>query len=400
MKSVRQLFCRSTDDLKREILLLGKSIDDSASVSTRTEVLVFRMSGLERSDSEIISSVCNAGMGQCAFYFNEANGRAILSVPLYGAYEFCARVESQSTDLLFLTNVIKDILSAESLIGPCFKIGRKTYCRTSAPYLMGILNVTPDSFSDGGEFLEPEKAVEKALQMVSEGAAFIDIGGESTRPGAQPVSSDEEVDRVIPVIKAIAAKSDIPVSIDTTKSKVAERALDAGAMIVNDISGMTWDPDMVKVIAKYDAAIVLMHMKGMPRTMQDNPYYEDLISEVHEFLAQQKQTALEGGIDPLRIIVDPGIGFGKKPGDNFELIGRLAEFSTLGPVLLGPSRKSFIGKLLDVPVTERLIGTAASSAIAAYNGVDILRVHDVPEIYQAVKIAWQCKVGSASENEV
>ncbi|MFH1733366.1 MAG: dihydropteroate synthase, partial [bacterium] len=240
---------------------------------------------------------------------------------------------------------------------------------------------------------------DRALQMVAEGADFIDIGGESTRPGAQPVSVDDEIARVVPVIEAIVRQTDVPVSIDTTKSKVADRALDAGAVIVNDISGMTWDEKMAEVVARHDASVVLMHIKGMPRTMQENPFYNDLIAEVYDFLFERKQAAMQAGIDAERIIIDPGIGFGKRLGDNFELIGRLAEFSTLGAVMLGPSRKSFIGKVLDLPVTERAIGTAAAVAISTYLGVDILRVHDVGEMKQAATIAWQCKVGSAAEIE-
>jgi dihydropteroate synthase len=251
---------------------------------------------------------------------------------------------------------------------------------------MGILNVTPDSFSDGGRFFEVSKAVERGMQMAEEGADIIDIGGESTRPGSQPVTEDEEMGRVIPVIERLVREVKTPLSIDTCKARVAEAALHAGASLINDISGMTVDPQMVDVAQRHSAAVVLMHIKGTPKTMQEEPHYENVIREVYEFLSIQSAKARENGIR--QIIVDPGIGFGKNLGHNLDLIKGLKTFSLLGcPVLVGPSRKSFIGKLLDLPVDERLEGTAAAVTACILHGANIVRVHDVKEMKRVARVA-------------
>jgi dihydropteroate synthase len=256
----------------------------------------------------------------------------------------------------------------------------------SRTHIMGILNVTPDSFSDGGRFFEASKAVEHGLQMAEEGADIIDIGGESTRPGSQPVSESQELERVIPVIERLVGEMKIPLSIDTCKARVAEAALHAGASVINDISGMTADPLMIDVAQRHSATIVLMHIKGTPKTMQEKPHYENVIREVYEFLSIQSAKAHENGIR--QIIVDPGIGFGKDLGHNLDLIKGLKTFSLLGcPVLVGPSRKSFIGKLLDLPVDERLEGTAAAVATCILNGANIVRVHDVKEMKRVARVA-------------
>ena len=245
--------------------------------------------------------------------------------------------------------------------------------------LMGILNVTPDSFSEPGLFLDKNKAIEHARLMVDQGADIIDIGGESTRPGAEPVAADEEKRRVIPVIEALAGQLNVPISIDTSKADVAAAALEAGAAIVNDVTALAGDPAMASVCAESDAGLILMHMRGKPRTMQDNPLYTDLISEITGFLSERIGVAVNAGVAREKILVDPGIGFGKTPGHNLEIIKRLAELKSLGsPLVLGVSRKSTIGMVLGgLPVDERLEGTAAAVAIGILNGADIVRVHDV-----------------------
>ncbi len=251
---------------------------------------------------------------------------------------------------------------------------------------MGILNVTPDSFSDGGKFLDHQSAVEHALRMVEEGADFIDIGGESSRPGSDPISIEEEIRRTVPVIESIASRVSVPISIDTYKSEVARRALEAGATIVNDISAMTMDEQMPEVVARHNATVILMHMKGMPKTMQIEPSYINVVDEVKEYLADRIKLARSFGIE--QIIVDPGIGFGKTLQHNLELIKRLSVFRQLGvPVLVGPSRKSFIGTILDLPVEERLEGTAAAVSACVLNGAHIVRVHDVRAMVRVVKVA-------------
>lgn len=260
------------------------------------------------------------------------------------------------------------------------KLGERTY-------IMGILNVTPDSFSDGGLFFNKEKAITQGLRMVEEGADIIDIGGESTRPGAKPISADEELRRVIPVIETLVKEIDIPISIDTYKSEVAKRAIEAGAEIVNDISGLHFDPELSKVVAKEKIPIILMHTRGAPETMQKEIYYKSLFSEILSYLKESIKLAEDSGVDPDKIIIDPGIGFGKSVEDNLIIIKNLSELRVLGkPILLGTSRKSFIGKILDVGVFERIEGSIASATIGVLNGAHMIRCHDVAQTKKALAI--------------
>jgi dihydropteroate synthase len=255
---------------------------------------------------------------------------------------------------------------------------------------MGVLNTTPDSFYDGGRYAAFETALARAEQMLAEGADILDIGGESTRPGAEPVPEDEELRRTLPVIEAIATRyPNAVLSIDTTKSRVAELALQAGACIVNDISGMTFDPRMVEVAAQAGALVVLMHIQGTPRTMQQNPHYTDVVAEVRNTLAAHARRAQQAGIPRENIWIDPGIGFGKTVEHNLQLLHHLPTLKSLGyPVLIGTSRKSFIGHLLGgLPPEERLEGTLATLALAVAWGADIVRVHDVQAAVRAVRIA-------------
>ncbi len=253
--------------------------------------------------------------------------------------------------------------------------------------LMGVLNVTPDSFSDGGLYFDKELAIERALQMVEEGADIIDIGGESTRPFSEPTPLEEELKRVIPVIEAITSKIPVPISIDTYKAKVAFEALQAGARIVNDISGLRFDREMVKVVAESGAGLIVMHIKGTPKTMQLDPHYDDVMGEIKAYLKESIEKAESEGVCPESIVVDPGIGFGKKLHHNLEIFRRLNELEELGkPILVGPSRKSFIGEILGLPVSERLYGTLGAVAYCALKGVHIVRVHDVKAARQVVDI--------------
>lgn len=260
-------------------------------------------------------------------------------------------------------------------------------------YVMGIVNVTPDSFSDGGLYAETGEAVAHALRLVDEGADILDIGGESTRPrgqaygeGAQPVSTLEEIRRVVPVIEALAQQTDVPLSVDTTKSEVAEAALQAGATIVNDISGFQSDPALPAVIARANAAAVVMHMRGTPRTMQQDTHYDDLFGEILGALRQSVATGREAGID--RIMVDPGIGFGKDARGNLRLLAGIDRFHELGcPVIVGPSRKAFIGTILGTSVGDRVEGTIAACVLAAARGARFFRVHDVRAVRRALSVA-------------
>lgn len=253
---------------------------------------------------------------------------------------------------------------------------------------MGVINVTPDSFSDGGRYLEPARAVDHALHMVAEGADILDIGGESTRPGSEPVSVEEELRRTLPVIEQLAHTVPVPISIDTCKAEVARRALEAGASIINDISGFRFDPDMPAVAAQYKAGVCLMHIRGIPRDMQINPSYEAMIPEIMDYLRESIALAHTAGVADSHILLDPGIGFGKTFEQNLMILNRLDEFTELGyPLLVGVSRKAFLGKVIgNAPATQRLEATAAAVAIAVYNGAGIVRVHDVREISRIVRV--------------
>lgn len=253
--------------------------------------------------------------------------------------------------------------------------------------IMGILNVTPDSFSDGGQFLNKNSAIGHALKMIKEGADIIDIGGESTKPFSSPVSLDEELSRVLPVIEDLRKETDVCISIDTTKSEVANQALEMGASIINDVSAMEFDEKMIGIALKFDCPIVLMHMKGIPKNMQENPHYSSLISEIITYLNARIDFVLSKGIDRKKIIIDPGIGFGKSVENNFEIINNLNQFVDLGyPVMLGASRKSFIGITLDVPEDKRVEGSLAANIIGFQKGVSVFRVHDVDQTRKALTI--------------
>lgn len=252
---------------------------------------------------------------------------------------------------------------------------------------MGIMNVTPDSFSDGGVHFDPKIAVESALQMEREGAEVIDVGGESTRPGAEPVSALAELERVLPVIEGIRAHSDVPISIDTTKSEVARAALEHGADLVNDVSALRFDRKLAEVVRDAGVPVILMHMRGEPRTMQKDIHYDDLIGEIKQELRQRVDAAKGSGIDPAQILVDPGIGFGKTFEHNIEILGRLAEFREIAPVVLGASRKAFVGHYTGQPAgPERLAGSLAAVAAAVLAGAAMVRVHDVRETVEFLKV--------------
>jgi dihydropteroate synthase len=260
--------------------------------------------------------------------------------------------------------------------------------------IMGVLNCTPDSFYDGGRYASAEAAIAQGLRLAEEGADLIDVGGESTRPkgvygeGAQPVSAEEEMQRVLPVIEALSKHVAVPISIDTYKAQVAEAAVNAGAGLVNDISGFQFDARMAETVARLGVPAIIMHTKGAPANMQENPIYENLMDELYLYFENQIEMANSAGIDEDRIIIDPGLGFGKRLRDNYEILRRLAEYRGLGcPILVGPSRKAFVGKALDLPPDQRLEGTAAAVALAVINGAHIVRVHDVRAMRRTATVA-------------
>ena len=294
----------------------------------------------------------------------------------------------QYPDLQPFGQSLKEILRNLSRAHYTIRCRKRTFTLGKQTLLMGVLNVTPDSFSDGGIFFDKEKAIARGLKMVEEGANFIDIGGESTRPGSKPLGLDEELRRVIPVIEFLAKEVDVPISIDTYKSAVAKKAIEAGAQLINDISGLHFDPSLSQVAAKEDVPLVLMHIRGNPETMQKNIHYESLFSEIIQYLKDSIQRAESAGVASEQIIIDPGIGFGKTVEDNLLILKNLQEFKILGkPLLLGTSRKSFIGKILNADVTERLEGTLSTIVAGVLNGAHIIRCHDVIQAKRAITIA-------------
>lgn len=256
------------------------------------------------------------------------------------------------------------------------------------PRLMGIVNVTPDSFSDGGRFVDPGRAVEHGLSLVEDGADFLDVGGESTRPGADVVPVDEELHRVLPVVRRLAVEAPVPISIDTSKASVAEACIDAGAKIVNDVTGLEGDAAMPSVCAKHDVAVVAMHMQGNPRTMQESPHYDDCVREIESYLAARLERLGEAGIREDRICLDPGVGFGKTAEHNLEIVSSVQRFRRLGrPVLVGHSRKRFLSKVIGRSVEERTAGTIGVAIALAMQSCDVIRVHDVRAVRDAL-VAW------------
>ncbi len=333
---------------------------------------------------------CLSDMNKCSDILLMATERQYRTI----IRKFCKQPFGLAELAIELELILDNLHNFREFNIPC---GARTLNIGLRTLIMGILNVTPDSFSDGGRFLNQDKAVARGLEMAREGADIIDIGGESTRPGYAPVSIDEELERVIPVIKTLVENIDIPISIDTSKPGVARAAIEAGASMINDITGLS-NPDMVELVAEKKIAVFIMHMQGEPRTMQNDPRYDDVVDDIIEFFRERVALAGEHGIKRERIIIDPGIGFGKTLEHNLEILGRLEEFRVLGlPVMVGASRKSFIGKLQESGAgtemgmknraDERLEGSLAAAIISAQKGAGIVRVHDVRETRLALLVS-------------
>jgi dihydropteroate synthase len=346
--------------------------------------------GLElRSNPSELSSVLKLLNGNETIYKYENKENHYLDIIILGTFpklkNFSDIIVSQlDEDLRYrIRNVV---LKYETYDNKIYKIGDKEF-NFNRSYVMGILNVTPDSFSDGGEHYDKENAVKYGLQLLDEGADIVDIGGESTRPGAGQVSEDEEINRILPVIKSILSiKKDAVISVDTTKPAVAEQSLKAGARIINDVSGLQFNSNILEVVKKYNASIVIMHMKGDPQSMQINPEYGNLIQEIYDFLYTQSQKAELMGVN--NIFVDPGIGFGKTVENNFEILKRISDFKSLGyPIIIGNSRKSFLGNTLNIPdPNERDLASAVINAASIINGAKVIRTHNIPYGVQTVKL--------------
>ena len=371
-------------ELRRLLAEAGSDPAGAALMARKADMLVIRVDGLGAPAANILKQEMLAAGGDCATHREVIlGGPERSSVHMIGGDRTLRRVLKKLPAQPFGLRGLGESLAAllERAGSPSKSLtlpGGRRIGFEAAPTMMGILNVTPDSFSDGGRWGDPGPAVERGLELAAEGAAILDVGGESTRPGSTAVSAEEETARVLPVIRELARQSELPISVDTRKAAVAAAALEAGAAIVNDVSALG-DPEMAPLVAGSGAAAVLMHMRGGPETMQDDPVYGDPVDEIYRWLEARLAAAEEAGIARDRLVADPGIGFGKRVVDNTALMRRLGEFHSLGvPLLLGASRKSFLGELMGEPDPgRRLEGSLAAAAAAAAAGAQILRVHDV-----------------------
>ncbi len=382
----RLVYAPSFEDMAREIGLLGIDAEQAGLLASHLHYRAVKLERVDLNSAIRLRDIVERIGGKAVLSAQGSRERGLADLLIVG------NVSCMTTflaELRFLEHPWKEVAqdleqAVRAVVDKPDELlrmnaGGKILDFSSRTYIMGILNITPDSFSDGGAFFDHQKAVEQAYRMVEEGADIIDIGGESTRPNAPPVTPEEELRRVIPVIEAVAGKMDVLLSVDTSKSRIAEEALAAGAHIINDVSALRFDPSLAGVAARTGVPIVLMHMRGTPATMQQNISYEDTISEIIAHLRDRIAFAEQAGIRQGQIIIDPGIGFGKSlERDNFTILRNLEEFASLGkPILVGPSRKAFLGKLMDLPVEDRVEATAAAISVAIMNGANIVRVHDV-----------------------
>jgi len=401
--TARMLHIATPLDAERELRRIGVDPVGIGMMSVKMQTRCINLSGLLCRQANILKQEMLALGGDAAV----ARGTVACSIDktdviLIGTdkqlHTLCSKLAPQPFGLPALAAELKRILLSATQ-RPRFWRTSQRELSLERPLIMGILNITPDSFSDGNLYSDPQRAIERALEMVAEGADIIDIGGESTRPGSAPVPAEDELKRVIPVITALAGRTPCPISVDTWKSAVARAAMDAGASIINDISGLNLDPQMAAVAARTGAGVVLMHTRGTPQSMQQDTVYADLIGEITLTLRQSLVMAGEAGIEQERIAVDPGIGFAKTADQNLEILRRLAEFRSIGlPLLAGTSRKSFIGKVLNRETGQRAYGTAATVALAVLGGADILRVHDVCAMRDVADMAHAITTGHAIES--
>jgi len=349
---------------------------------------IVRLEGTSKRSSGLLATVARAHGGRIHLGGSGGTRTILLSLPAESWAPFRRRLAGGPAPLASLAREIRSSLAAVAKPSRRLRLARRSLPLGGRTLILGILNVTPDSFSDGGRWLDPDRAVERAEEMVREGADGIDVGGESTRPGSRPVPASEEIRRILPVIERLAHRVPVPLSVDTTKSEVARAALSAGAEIVNDISGFSFDARMADVAARHRSGVILSHIRGRPRSMQENPRYRHLVPEVLAFLRKGIGKALAAGVRRDSILIDPGIGFGKTAAQNLLLLRHLRLLRSAGcPILVGASRKSFLGRILDRGPDERLEGSLAAAALAIFNGASALRVHDVSETVRAARIA-------------
>lgn len=386
------LNCKNKEDICQAMLTIGCDPKGIEIMLSKADFKAIKVFGLKPAAANILKQEMlalggEAGVAYGAINCSIASSDALIFGTLAQIDDLVAKLSMHQFGLPQIALDIKKALSNYQRSQYVFKAKDQALALGQKTALMGILNVTPDSFSDAGKYFELEAAMAHAHEMIQAGADIIDVGGESTRPGASPVSREEEKQRVLPVIKELSKNKKIIISIDTCKAEVADAALQAGAHMVNDISGLNFDPAMAEVAAKHKAGICLMHIKGSPANMQNDPQYIDLIVEIMEYLSVGLEKAQNTGILLENIILDPGIGFGKKLEHNLEILRKLKQFKSLGaPLLVGLSNKAFIGAILNCEVSDRFEGTAAACALAIANGADVLRVHEVAKISKVVKI--------------
>ncbi|MEO0093975.1 MAG: dihydropteroate synthase [candidate division WOR-3 bacterium] len=386
---MRILSLGNETDLLTELARVG--VDKAAwdIFFAKSNTFVIKIENLSCGLANILKQTALALGADCALHRNVITGRKKISDGLLFANprqleRIAERLAYQPLGASQLGAELLKLLANHCANGQKIKIGNKNFELRKRTYIVGILNITPDSFSDGGKYFTTQTAIDRALAIEAEGADLIDIGAESTRPGAKPITPKEELRRLLPVLKVLQRRLSIPISVDTYKSEVAETVLQEGAALINDISGLSFDKRMAEVIAKFNVPCIIMHIKGTPKTMQKNPHYQDTMAEIYNYLKNALIKAKAAGIDLAKTIVDPGIGFGKRLEDNYTILRRLNELKGLGrPILVGPSRKSFIGLTLNLPVEERLEGTIAACIIAIMQGANFLRVHDVCAVKRA-----------------
>ncbi|MBN2058332.1 MAG: dihydropteroate synthase [Candidatus Saganbacteria bacterium] len=378
---------------KAELAAIGSDPTGIEIMAPKAVSLVFKVKGLKPTAANIIKQeMLSFGAEAATAYGSIDHSVKTTDLLLFGTHrqlrQLIAKLKAHQFGLPQLALELETALQNYFGAPAPLRLGEGQWTFGQRTYIMGVVNVTPDSFSDGGQCLDREAAVARAKQLIADGADIIDVGGESTRPGAKPLPVKQEIDRVVPVIEQLGQETAVPVSIDTTKAEVAEAAVAAGAVMINDISGLHFDSRLAAVAAKSGTALCLMHIKGRPGDMQQDPRYTDLISEIIEYLSEGLAIGKKAGILHEKILIDPGIGFGKTVAHNLEILRRLRELKVLGrPILIGTSRKSLIGAVLDLPVKDRLEGTAATVALAVNNGADIIRVHDVKEMARVARMS-------------
>ncbi len=387
---VRILAIDQENDFRQELARVGADEICRSIFAHKHQAMAFKVDGLSTAGANILKQTALACGADCAVHHDVASGRAkhsdaILFVNRRQLPFMAERLRHQPECVARIVPRLLEVERRAFAADLKVRFGDRELDLGERTYVTGILNVTPDSFYDGGQYLDPAAAAERAAQMEEEGADFIDVGAESTRPGSEPVPDAGQVKRLVPVLKKVCSRAKALVSVDTTSATVARAALDAGAQMVNDVSGFTADPKLAEVVARAGVPCVLMHLPERPATMQQDPVYDDLMAELVERLDQALERGEQAGVERSRMIVDPGIGFGKTLAHNLQILRRLSELATLGrPIMIGTSRKSFIAKALGLEPDERLEATLASCVVAAANGANVLRVHDVRAAVRAL----------------